>query len=133
VRVEACVATAPTPLRTHGTPLPTHGLRVVTATPDSPVRGSIAAIENVWKTSSSPRCHATLPRDRVLRRERAGREQRDADAREPMPNVHAHLLDLKRAWGTTPWGARGGRASRRPRERRGLADADADAGREARG
>ncbi len=47
VRVFACVATAPTPARTHGTPLPTHGTRVVTATPTSPVRGSTAAIENV--------------------------------------------------------------------------------------
>ena len=47
VRVLACVATAPTPARTQGTPLPTHGLRVVTATPDSPVSGSIAAIEKV--------------------------------------------------------------------------------------
>src|SRR5205823_338913 len=53
VRVLACVATAPTPTRTQGTPFPTHGTRVVTAAPTSPVRGSIAAIENVWKTSES--------------------------------------------------------------------------------
>ena len=33
--------------RTQGTPFPTHGTRVVTATPTSPVRASIAAIENV--------------------------------------------------------------------------------------
>src|SRR5262249_13586936 len=53
VRVLAWVATAPTPARTHGTPLPTHGTRVVTATPTSPVRGSIAAIENVWNSRAS--------------------------------------------------------------------------------
>ena len=48
------VATAPTPARTQGTPFPTQGTRVVTATPDSPVAGSTAAIENVWNTSSAP-------------------------------------------------------------------------------
>ncbi len=47
-RVHACVATAPAPARTHGTPFPTHGTRVVTATPDSPVSGSMATMENVW-------------------------------------------------------------------------------------
>ena len=59
VRVFACVATAPTPLRTHGTPPPTQGTRVVTATPTSPVRGSIAAIEKVWKTSESRHSNGT--------------------------------------------------------------------------
>ncbi len=48
-RVHDWVATAPTPARTQGTPFPTQGTRVVTATPDSPVAGSIAAIEKVWK------------------------------------------------------------------------------------
>src|SRR5688572_11515809 len=58
VRVDAWVATAPTPLRTHGTPLPTQGLRVVTATPDSPVSGSTAAIEKVVNSMSGPAPHA---------------------------------------------------------------------------
>src|SRR5574341_521199 len=53
VRVLACVATAPTPARTHGTPFPTHATRVVTATPTSPVAGSTAAIENVENPSGS--------------------------------------------------------------------------------
>ena len=76
-RVPPCVATAPTPARTHGTAFPTHGFLVVTTTPVSPVLGSTATMENVWKSMSA----TAAPRRRLLGAGK-GREEQRGDERE---------------------------------------------------
>ena len=69
---EACVATAPTPAFAHGTTVPTAKKRLATATPTSPVAGSVAAMENVAGSGGA------AGRLRVVR---VASERRDAYAR----------------------------------------------------
>jgi hypothetical protein len=51
----ACVATAPTPARTHGVTAPIAKYFDCTAQPTSPVVGSAATIENVPARTDTPR------------------------------------------------------------------------------
>src|SRR5262249_60980549 len=53
----ACVATAPTPARTHGTIDPTANIAVWTATPNSPVARSRATIEYATDPPPEPSPH----------------------------------------------------------------------------